>query len=67
MAALSNKKHLQMTMAGMRCFVENKGAHSNTNTETACLKLIFTKFACSIKKVSVCHTGMYRHKKAVQV
>ena len=38
---------------------------SNTSTETACLKLIFTKFACSMKKVPVRHTGAYCHKKAL--
>jgi len=27
-----------------------------TGTENACLKLIFTKFACSMKKVLVCLT-----------
>jgi len=37
---------------------------SNTGTETACLKLIFAKFACSITKVPVHHAGAYCYKKS---
>ena len=38
---------------------------SNTSTETASLKLIFTKLACSMKKVQVRRTCAYRYKKAL--
>jgi len=36
---------------------------SNISIEVTYLKLIFTKFACCVKKVLVRHTGAYRHKK----
>ena len=35
---------------------------SNTSTETACLKLIFTKFARSMKKMPVRRTGTHCQK-----
>jgi len=51
-----------------QCFFLNEKVPvpvSNTNTETTYPKLIFTEFVCSVKKVPVCRTGMYRHKKAL--
>ena len=36
---------------------------SNSSTEATCLKLIFAKFAGSVKKVPVRYTGAYHHKK----
>jgi len=38
---------------------------SHTSTETASLKLIFTKFACSVKKTSVRRAGAHRRKTPV--
>jgi len=38
---------------------------SNISTMTACLKLIFTKFACSMKKELVRRASAYRHRKAL--
>jgi len=35
----------------------------DTRTETACLKLIFTKFASSMRKEVARHIHAYRHKK----
>ena len=36
---------------------------SNTNTEAACLKFIFTKFTCNVKKAAgTPYTDTYRHK-----
>jgi len=40
---------------------------SNTSTETAFVKLIFTEFACRMKKVLVHYTGTYRRKKSTDV
>jgi len=36
----------------------------DTSAEAAFLTLIFIKFACSVKKVSVCRTSAYHRKKA---
>ena len=36
---------------------------SVSSTEVTCLKLIFTKFAWSMKNVPVSHTDTYHHKK----
>jgi len=45
-------------------FEENMPVHmTNTSTEIACLKLIFTKFVCSMKEVLVYCTGAYLPKK----
>jgi len=33
----------------------------NTSTEVACLKVIFTKFACIVTKATVRCTGTHRH------
>lgn len=38
---------------------------SNTSSVTACVKLIFTKFARSVKNAPVRRTGTYRHEKAL--
>jgi len=46
-------------------FLEAKICMSNTSNEAACLKLIVKKFSSGVKKVSVCHTSMYHHKKAL--
>jgi len=40
---------------------------SDTSNETVCLKLIFTKFACSTIKVPVRHSSVYFHKKSVTI
>ena len=37
----------------------------NTSTETVHRKLIFTKFTCSTKKVTVCHSDAYSRKEAL--
>ena len=47
------------------CFFGNKKVPvhmSYTSSETACLKLIFTKLACSMKKAPIRRTGTYSHK-----
>ena len=36
----------------------------DTSTESAFLTLIFIKFACSVKKLSVSHTSAYHRKKS---
>jgi len=46
----------------------SKPAHNTNNSssyifEAACLNLIYTKSACSVRKVPACHTGAYHHKK----
>ena len=56
-----------LTLTTIGAFVETKRCRytSNTGTEAPCLKLTCTKFAHSMKKVTVYCSGMYYRKKAL--